>query len=128
MLQNNVLIKKLKIPVYKTSLWVVVSTSIVKSIDTVEDLIDKPIAHPDTKKTLDAYTYMYEDHDNKARVIVFVKNTAKPGTIAHEAHHALNFVLSWNGVKPSFTNDEHESYYLEFIVDKIHGVIDEFKG
>lgn len=123
---NNVYIKKLNVPVYRTSLWIVVSESIIKSIDAVEDLIDKVIVRPEVKKTLLAYTYGYEDHDGKMRVIVFVKGNVKPGEIAHEAHHALNIILSWNGVKPSFTNDESESYYLEYIVDKIHVALQKY--
>lgn len=120
---GSVYIKKLNVPVYRTSLWIVVSDSIIKSIDTVEDMIDKVIAHPKRKRSLAAYTYGYEDHQGKWRVVVFVKPTAGPGEIAHEANHAKNIILNWNGVKPSFTNDESESYYLEYIVNKIHQAI-----
>ena len=124
---NNVYIKKLKVPVYRYSLWIVISGSIIKSIDAVEDLIDKVIAHPKEKNALSAYTYGYQDHDGKTRVIVFLKNNVSPGTIAHEANHAKNIILSWSGVKPSFTNDESESYYLEYIVDRIHDTIDSYQ-
>lgn len=117
---NDVYIKKLRVPVYRTSLWIVISENIIRSIDAVEDLIDKVIAEPSAKKSLEAYTYGYEDHDGKMRIIVFVKPSASPGLIAHEANHALNIILSWNGVKPSFSNDETESSYLEFIVNRIH--------
>lgn len=123
MMFGDVYIEKIRVPVYKTSLWIVVSNSIPRSIDRVEDLIDKVIATPESKKTLAAYTYGYEDHDGKMRVIIFVNKSAKPGVIAHEANHALNIILSWNGVKPSFSNDESESSYLEFIVDRIHATI-----
>ena len=126
MLLNNVYIKKLNVPVYKTSLWIVVSNSVIKSIDTVEDLVDKKIIEPQDKKSTVAYTYGYEDHQGKMRVIIFVNDNVTPGTIAHEAHHALNIVLTWNGVKPSFTNDESESYYLEYIVDKVHNAVNSY--
>lgn len=120
---NNVYIKKLKAPVYSTSLWIVVSNSLIKSIDTIEDMINYVVAHPKDKKSLSAYTYGYQDHDGKMRVIVFVTRRAKPGVIAHESNHAKNIILGWNGVKPSFTNDESESGYLEFIVQQVHNAI-----
>jgi hypothetical protein len=123
MLVNSVYIKKLTVPVYKTSLWIVVSDNIIRSIDAVEDMIDKVIVRPEDKKTILAYTYGYQDHTGKMRVVLFATQNAKPGTIAHEANHALNIVLSWNGVKPSFTNDETECYYLEYIVDKVHAAL-----
>lgn len=111
---------------YRTSLWIVVSDSIIKSIDTVEDMIDQVVAKPEDKKTLAAYTYGYQDTSGKMRVIIFVNENAKPGAIAHEANHALNIVLNWAGVKASFTNDETESYYLEYIVDKVHHAVDTY--
>jgi len=123
---GRVLIKKLTVPVYGTSLWIVVSPSITLSIDTVEDLIDKRIA--DNKKSLAAYSYAYEDHDGKYRILIFVKPNASPGTIAHECNHAVSTILHWHGVKPSFSNDEHESYYLEQIVDKVHRTIKQYEN
>lgn len=120
---GSVYIKKLNAPVYRTSLWIVVSDSIANSIDTIEDMIDKVIAHPKSKKSIAAYTYGYEDHQGKYRVVIFVKQSAGVGEIAHEANHAKNIIMHWNGVKPSFTNDEWESYYLEYIVNKIHQAI-----
>jgi hypothetical protein len=125
MLRNNVLIKKFRTPTYKTPFWVVVSDNIIKSIDTVEDVIDYKIADPATKRSIDAYTVGYEDHEGVAKVIVFVRPNLKPGRVAHECNHIKNIILNWNGVKPSFVNDEAESYLLEYFVDK---VIDVMKG
>jgi hypothetical protein len=55
--------------------------------------------------------------------LILLKPVASPGRIAHEANHAVNIILSWNGVKASFTNDESECYFLEYVVDKIHDTI-----
>lgn len=123
MLVGNVLIKKLKAPVYDTRLWIVISKNILKSIDTVEDIIDHKIVDDKYKKSVDALTYTYQDHDGKMMLMIFLNPKASNGRIAHEAHHAVNFIFSWHGVKPSFSNDENESYYLEQIVDKIHDTI-----
>lgn len=111
---------------YRTSLWIIVSPSVTKSIDTVEDLIDHRIIEQKNKKSTDAYTYAYQ-YDGKTRVMVFVNNNIKEGRVAHEANHIVNIIQSWNGVKPSYANDEAESYYLEVIVDKIHDTIKYYK-
>lgn len=123
---GSVLIKKLKAPVYKTSVWIVVSPDVLTSIDAVEDLIDHRIIEKKGRRATKAYTYGYENHSGEYRVLIFVTNDATPGTIAHEAHHLTNIILLWHGVKPSFANDEAESYYLEQIVDKIHNTIKQY--
>lgn len=123
MLINNVFIRKLRAPVFNTPLWIIVSNNISKSIDTVEDLIDKRIAGDGEKRSIRAYTYAFENHDGKANVLIFLTHRASPGEIAHEAHHATGIILAWHGVKPSFTNDEAESYFLEQIVDKAHSTL-----
>lgn len=126
MLINNVFIKKLKIPVYGSSLWVVISDNIPRAIDTIEDLIDKRIEEDTKKKSYGALSYAYEDHDGRYRLMIFLKNNASAGEVAHEANHTVNTVLLWHGVKPSFTNDEAECYLLERIVDKVHNVLKQY--
>jgi hypothetical protein len=123
MFKNNVLIRKLRAPVYKSSLWIVICKDIVKAIDTVEDLVDHRIIAQEDKKTTDAYTYGYYGHDGIQRIIIFVNHKAKPGRIVHEVKHAVNVIFNWNGTKLSLTNDEHECYYLETIVDKVYDAI-----
>ena len=123
---GDVLIKKLKAPLYGTALWIVISPNILRSIDAVEDSIDKRIIDENGRKSTRAYTYAYEDHGGKAKVLIFLTNNAKPGVIAHECNHAVNVILGWHGVKPSFANDEGESYYLEQIVDKVHKTIKQY--
>lgn len=123
MLIGNVLIKKYRAPIYGTPLWIVVSNNIITSIDTIEDIVDHRIITKANRKSTDAYMYAYSDHDGITRVLIFLHHKTGPGRIAHEAKHAVNVILGWNGVKPSFTNDEAECYYLEQIVDKIHDTI-----
>ena len=120
MIINDVLIRKLKIPVFKTRLWIVISKSISKSIDTVEDIIDHKIIEESGKRSTKAYMYAYEHVDGKYTLILFLKDTAKPGTVAHECSHAVKVCLHWHGVKPSYTNDENEAYMLEWLVDQVH--------
>lgn len=125
---GNVFIKKLKVPVYHTSLWIIVSPNVSRAIEVVEDIIDYKIADKEFKRSVDALTHSEQDHDGKMRLMIFVNVDAKPGRIAHECHHAVNYIMSWHGVKPSFSNDEAESYYLEQIVDRVHKTIKQYEN
>lgn len=124
---NGVYIKKLKVPIYQTGLWIVVSDNILKSIDVVEDLVDYKIIDESRKRSTDAYTYGHQDHDGKMRVMIFLRENANEGRVAHECNHAVNIILNWNGVKPSFVNDESECYYLEYMVNKTHQALNQYK-
>lgn len=46
-----------------------------------------------------------------------------PGTIAHEAKHAVNMAFEMKGVHLKRSNDEPECYLLGYLVDWIHNVI-----
>lgn len=126
-MKNKVLIKKLSLPIYNVSFWIVVSKSIHKAIDTIEDMIDNQIVKPEDKRSICAYMYAYTDPSGIARIIIFLKPSAKPGEIVHETNHAMNVVFSWCGVKISTSKDEHQCYYLEYMVDKVHKTLESFK-
>lgn len=124
---SNVLIRKYRVPAYRTRLWVIVSKSVAQGIEKVEDLIDHRIINPEQVRSTKAYMYAFEDHKGRYHVLCFYKHTAKPGEIAHEAKHALNIVFKWHGVKLSLVNDEPECYYLEWLVDRIFQTIKGFR-
>lgn len=42
----------------------------------------------------------------------------EPGTLAHEAVHAANYMLDRAGVKMSYENDEAQAYLVGYIVDQ----------
>jgi hypothetical protein len=42
----------------------------------------------------------------------------EPGTLAHEAVHAANYMLERAGVKMSYENDEAQAYLVGHIVDQ----------
>ena len=120
-------IYKFKAPLYKTQVWVVVGSSVGKSIDYVEDLIDFKIHSDENRSSTRAYTYSYVAENHKQRALLFFKEGAKAGEIAHEVKHLINILFSWYGVKLSTANDEHECYYLEQIIDKVHYYMDKHK-
>jgi hypothetical protein len=123
----SVLIRKYRVPAYRSRLWVIVSTSVSNGIEKIEDQIDKRIIDSKDKRATRAYMYAFEDHKGRYHIMVFFKHTAKPGEIAHEAKHALNVIFKWHGVSLSLTNDEPECYCLEWLTDRIFNTIKDFK-
>jgi hypothetical protein len=123
MLKNGVYIKKLKIPTYRTTLWVVVADHLPVAIDTVEDVIDHKIDDGDIGRTSVALTYAYTREDGKRHILIFLKPRPKAGTIAHEALHAIHFVYLWHGVRPSYSNDEAQAYFLDWMVETCYGAL-----
>lgn len=53
--------------------------------------------------------------------IVMFRPEASVGTMAHEAKHLLNMIWEHHSIKLDVHNDEPECYYLEWIMDTIHG-------
>jgi hypothetical protein len=123
MLKDGVYIKKVKIPVFRTSLWIIISSNMYKAGETIEDLSTEKLE----LNSVLAYTYAYTQESGKYRILVFLKPTTKPGTIAHEALHVTSFVNQWHGVKPSFANDEAQAYLLDWVVTACHKAIGGYK-
>lgn len=120
-------ITKFRAPIYCTQIWVVVSKSLSYAFDKVEDQIDMRIIAEQDKRSVAAYTFAFEDHNGRTKVILFLKPNALAGDIAHECKHAVNVIFSWHGVKLSLANDEHECYMLGWMVDRCHNAIKRFK-
>lgn len=125
-MKNNVLIRKVRIPVYGSSLWIVICPSIPKAIDVVEDQISTKVA-PTEPNSVRAYVYAGQKENGARRFILFLNPSSKPGEVAHECKHLVNFIFSWHGVNLSLTNDESECYYLEWLVDQAHNAIKHYK-
>lgn len=123
-------IKKLKAPLYRTPIWVIVHPSISKAIDFVEDKVDFPLESRKQKgegRSTMATAISLEDPQGCQRVFLFLRPSSKPGEIAHECKHTLNRIFQWYGVRLSVTNDESECYYLDWLVDHAHSVINKYK-
>jgi len=127
MKNQKVLFHKFKLPVFKATIWVIVANTIYHGIEYARDRTSEKIAKDDEIKHIRAYTYAYENESGIRRYMLFFKDTAKPGEIAHEAKHLINILFSWHGYNLSLTNDEMECYYLEDVVDKVHNIINKYK-
>ena len=126
-MQNIVFIRKYKPHTYTTRMWVVVSMDLEKAVSVVEDQTHYSLnLGPSYLKSADVITSMIIDHDGSQRIFIFIRPTVSNGRVAHEANHAMNYIFSHHGVKLSLTNDEHQCYYLEMIVDRIYRALDRF--
>jgi hypothetical protein len=54
---------------------------------------------------------------NRGLSFIFLQSNATPGTIAHEALHAVTRMMNYVGVDD---DSETRSYHLGYVVDKIH--------
>ena len=49
------------------------------------------------------------------------------GVIAHEAIHCVHMLFENRGFNPTFENDEHITYLVEWIVDFVYNQLDKLK-
>lgn len=59
---------------------------------------------------------------NTNRFYIFFRNDLKNshGEIAHECKHMVNFIFRARGVILDIEEDEHECYFLGYLVDRIY--------
>ncbi len=123
----KVLITKTRVPVYRSSLWVVISNSVINAIDHVEDQVNIKIHSDEHRNSTKAYAFGQVDESGKKQFMLFLKPNCQPGELAHEVKHIVNMIFNWHGVKLSVTNDESECYFLERITNKVYHTINQYK-
>lgn len=119
-------IKKLKVPTYGGSVWVIINPSVKNAIEKVEDMTSEKIRHKVHNNGYLGYMYSGIDERNKHRVMIFLKPNATPGEVAHECKHAVNIIFSYRGIKLSLSNDEPECYLLDWMVTSVHKALKEY--
>lgn len=120
-------ITKTRVPVYRSALWIVVSNSVIASIDHLEDLTSFKMHPSRDRNSTQAYTYAAVDDKGRKHYFLFLRPTCKPGELVHEIKHVVNLIFLWHGVRLSTTNDESECYYLERITNKVFDAISKYK-
>lgn len=126
-MKNNIYIRKTRVPVYRARLWIVICPSIIKAIDHVEDQIDTKVHEDKDKLSTRAYTFASMDDKGRKTFILFLRPSSKPGEIAHESLHLLNLIFLWYSVGRSRSDDENQAYYMEWLIDKVHNTITQYK-
>lgn len=114
--------KKIKIPIYFGDFIIICQSKYddltkIKSeleIETLPDGFDP--------NKYDAFAFS-EPHNNYDRYFIFIKPSTKPGQIAHECKHIVNYIFNDRGIKLEIGNDEPECYLLSYLVNKTHEFI-----
>lgn len=106
--------KKIKIPVYNSTLWVYLADSLY---DVSKELgfnfagLDScwAMAFQNTNNPDILYTAFTPDYLNK--------------TIAHEAVHIVNYLFKQKGIKLDLDNDENQAYWTGWFYNEIEKVL-----
>lgn len=101
--------KKLPIPIYRGNLFI--------HIGRPSDLLQK-------KHSLEiAPDHIAAVHELDEGILVwFEQKEFNAAIVAHESIHIKNIVFEQVGAKHDFQNDEHEAYFVEFLVEEIEKV------
>ena len=111
-----------KDPTYTTNYVVLVGY-------TMHDVIPVWLQLSGRKKGIDvvdtdaAFTDDVEMEDGSLKVFICFDFDATPGLVAHECNHAVNMTFKFHGIVLDVNNDEHQSYYLQSLVDRCWTVI-----
>lgn len=56
-------------------------------------------------------------------VILIKNNKVRPDIIAHESLHVVNYIFGDRGIVLSLENDEHTTYFLDWIVEQVFAAV-----
>lgn len=106
--------KKIKIPVYNSTLWVYLADSLCdvdKELKTNFTGLDTAwaIAFQNNSNPNILYTAFTPDYANKS--------------IAHEAVHLVNYLFKRKGIELDLDNDENQAYWTGWFYDEIEKVL-----
>lgn len=62
----------------------------------------------------------------KHQVFLFFKSDVQLSTLVHECVHAKNHIWAHRGVRPDCDNDEMEAYYMDYMVNHVKDILDEY--
>lgn len=80
--------------------------------DEFAEYMDKAHRYTWTNKNQAGGSIHLQKADTTIIVIWICKGQLHPWHLSHECLHAVNFILDYVGVCPSFTNDEAQAYLL----------------
>lgn len=107
--------REIPIPIYKGKLLIIFGSDSNK--------IFKRLTGQERDRNSVAVTFVY----NGNLAMIFAAKHVTPGSIAHEALHVINMTWERIGHNPSISNDEPDTYFIEWLVNEIHKIHDEFQ-
>jgi hypothetical protein len=103
-----------KIPIYFGTFTVVIA-------DSISDGLKALGADVNADETQCAIT-LRRDHLHYA-IIILEGEIQRPGVIAHESKHLVNYVFEDRGIRLCVDNDEAECYFLTWVVNTFYKAI-----
>jgi hypothetical protein len=90
----------------------------------------------ESKEELNSYSELEGDFDYNAATTVingdvtmlFALDVVHVGTVAHECFHAAYWYLNGKGLVISDDSEEAYAYMIDFLVDKVWGIIEDYKS
>ena len=118
------ILRNIEIPVFSLILNLAIGKTCGDAIE-VGETMKEAIGHlvEESKSWFGAYLHS-EEMDICAIVL---SEDAGVNTIAHECFHATMHMLRLKGAKYSHKSEECFAYFLGYLVEKVHNVMDEYK-
>ena len=106
-----------QVPLYRSRLHVCIGHNLNEVYKATG--ISSGAAHPED---LDAWGAMcfQADRATEHGVFILVRPNVPPGYVAHEAVHAVNYLLLRKGIQLDRKNDEPQAYLTEWVVALVH--------
>lgn len=120
--------KRFWLEIYPYNLYVCAEPNPKKVMDKINDLgfsvLPKERAELFAEHDNAACTIRLYDADHFVSVLMYfrrlpTRNPTEIGHVAHECLHATNFIFMEAGVKTDPDNDEHQAYFLDYLIEKV---------
>lgn len=107
---------------YTTRYWII----IIEDWDKLEESYKELIGGQGAWKPGEVQAAFTEDFvvDNHFNVMLVFQRATTYSVIAHECVHATNMTFQHHGMKLDLLNDEHQAYYVGYLVNKCHVAFD----
>lgn len=99
---------KFNIPIYRGELWIVFAADYNKALKELDIRLNKT---PD-----DCNAFVVRNSAKGAYCVFIHPDRIYPDTVAHEAVHICNDVFADRGVTIDTIHDEHQAYFIQWIV------------
>lgn len=107
---------KLKIPIYNCELVYMVTNDFIESARQLKEELTL-----DSNENI-GLTFKLNNDCLKYVIMVKPRYADDWSIIAHEALHAVNYILSDRGIEATMANDEAQAYLLAYIINQIQKI------
>jgi hypothetical protein len=113
---------------YTTKYWILVADDLTSPEAEAEFKRITGGSPYECDKSYEAFTHQFHSENGSLNIMMGFSGKATYNAIAHEACHALNRTFRYHGMDLDTSNDEHQCYYLGYLVDKAIEAVIEFNN